>query len=71
MNKQRFLQLILLLCAAAFLVAGVLRKEHQAVFSQATIICTECVGLQPGYEVAPAPTPSLQPIFRLPMGVTP
>lgn len=70
MNKKRVLQLLLLLCAAAFLALGITRQEHQAVFSQATIICTECVGLQPGQD-APSPTKAPQPVFRLPVGVAP
>ncbi|MBR3904495.1 MAG: hypothetical protein IKJ51_02135 [Clostridia bacterium] len=70
MNRRHVIGFMLFLCAIAFLVMGFMRKEHHAVFSQATTICTECVGLQPGYQ-APAPTavPTQQPVFRLPLGV--
>lgn len=70
MTHQRVIRLLLLLCAAAFLTLGIVRKEPQDVLNQATTICTECVGLQPGYHApAATPVPTQQPVFRLPLGV--
>ena len=70
MTRQNVIRLLLLLCAAAFLAVGILRDEPQDVLNQATTICTECVGLQPGYNApAATPVPTPQPVVRLPLGV--
>ena len=45
MTKTRLLQLILLLAATGFLVAGVLTGGFSDVRNKASLICYECIGI--------------------------
>lgn len=45
MKKKRIAQLLLLLCALAFIAIGVTRGEAQLILKKAIRVCLECVGL--------------------------
>lgn len=39
------LRIVMLLCAAAFLVVGIIQQEHMEVLRKAVKICLECIGI--------------------------
>lgn len=42
---MRSKRIIIFLLSAAFLIYGLLGKEHKTVFTKAATICLECIGI--------------------------
>lgn len=44
-SKIRYLRISTLAISIAFIVIGIIRKEHLEVFKKAINICLECIGI--------------------------